>query len=393
MMAQRFVWLHPKLDKPMGGANFVLFAARQLKQIAEVLVITQQTAPEMQARFEEFGVELISLDSPTFTDKRFWLSYQHCINRDAQAIKDLTTSDDIVLSSMYPMNVIARRAGHHDIQVLYEPFSLFHDREYVRNFGPSAALFLALMRRLHVEEEIAATRAAGCRLTLSSSEAQSIKSIYNAGSSVIFEGVDTDTFNISVPPHADFVGRKFILHSTGFDRYKGTDLVIAAMPEIARQVEDVILVVTCTRENHTALQRYRSDLNKAGIADKVKFLGTLPCKELPGLNRAASLYVEPGWDRSMSLSVKEAMACGTPVVRGMAGWEEIDDGVEGFLVAPDDIDSYVSQVVKLLTDDALRQDMASAAVQRVVNQFTWTGVGNRIAEHAHGTVVELRDAA
>jgi glycosyltransferase involved in cell wall biosynthesis len=392
MTAQRIVWLHPKLDKPMGGANFVLYAARQLKQVADVLVVTQRTAPPMQARFEAFGIELRSLDSPTFTDKRFWLSYQHCINRDARAISELIGPRDVVLSSMYPMNVIARRAGHHDIQVLYEAFSLFHDAEYIRNFGPGAALFLALMRHLHVDEEIAATRAAGCRLTLSSSEAQRIKAVYDADAAVVFEGVDTETFNVSVPRNTKFGDRKYILHSTGFDRYKGTDLVIEAMPEIIRQVEDAILVVTYTRENSTALGRYRRDLEKAGIADRVIFLGTLPYDDLPGLNRGATLYVEPGWDRSMSLSVKEAMACGTPVVRGMAGWEEIDDGVEGFLVAPDDIDSYIKRVVELLTDDALRQEMANAAVQRIAKQFTWIAVGNRIAEHANRTVVQLREA-
>lgn len=392
MTAQRIVWLHPKLDKPMGGANFVLFAARQLKQVVDVLVITQQTAPAMRDKFEEFGVDLKSLDSPTFSDRRFWLSYQHCINQDVRAIRELITPGDVVISSMYPMNVIARRAGHHDIQILYEPFSLFHDTDYVRNFGASAALFLALMRRLHVDEEIAATRQAGVRLTLSSSEVENIRNVYSSDSSVIFEGVDTDLFNTSIPPHPDYADHKFILHSTGFDRYKGTDLVIEAMPEIVRQVDDVHLVVTYTRENNAVLQRYRRDLENAGIAGNVTFLGTLPYEELPGLYRAAPLYVEPGWDRTMSLSVKEAMACGTPVVRGMAGWEEIDDGVEGFLVAPDDIDSYISRVVQLLGDSALREEMGRSAVQRIANQFTWSAVSGRIAEHAERAVSQLRKA-
>jgi glycosyltransferase involved in cell wall biosynthesis len=376
----------------MGGTNFVLFTACRLKQFVDVLVIAQRTSPAIQTKFDDAGVDLISLNSPSFTDKSFWLSYEQCIGRDRRAIENLIEPNDIVLSSMYPMNVIAQRLGHADIQVIYEPFSFFHDPDYIRNFGLFPAMFLSLMRRLHVEEEIAATKAAKSRLTLSCGEAERIRLIYDCDASVIYEGVDTELFNRNIEPHPHFTDRTIILHSTGFDRYKGTDLVLQAMPEIVRQHKEALLVVTYTRENPAILRSYRRQLEKAGIADSVKFLGTVPYDQLPSLYRAARVYVEPGWDRTMSLSVKEAMACGTPVVRGDAGWEEVEDGTEGYLVAPDDVSAYAERVARLLADDVLRKRMADAAVERVTRQFTWRAVADRIAGYAGLGRTEMQEA-
>ena len=164
------------------------------------------------------------------------------------------------------------------------------------------------------------------------------------------------------------------------------------MPEIVRRVPDALLLVTCTREYPRALGRYRQLLETAGISASVRFLGTVPYERLPRLNRAARLYVEPGWDRAMSLSVKEAMACGTPVVRGDAGWEEVSDDVEGYLVRPDDPPAYVDRVVRLLSDNALRARMSRAAASRIVEQSTWDAVADRIARHAGSVPAALKEA-
>lgn len=366
----------------MGGANFVLYSAEKLKEYADVSVIAHQTSPIVAARFDAAGIPLHSLDAPTYTDKVFWLRHRKCLRDDVAAVERLAGRADIVISSMYPMNVIAQRMAGEKLQILYEPFSFFHDRAFMRNLGWAPGLFFALMRGVYGGEEIGATRGSDRLLTLCNAEAERVERIYGVRPDPVYEGVDTEIFHPDVEADTDYTGKNIILHSTGFDRYKGTDLVIAAMPKVVKKVPDVRLVVTYTREDPAALRRYRGFLENAGIAGNVEFLGTVPYERLPGLYRAATVYVEPGSERPMSLSVKEAMACSTPVVRGKDGWEEIEDGVQGFLVDPADADAYADRVCELLLDRALRGSMADAAVARIRQKFTWDMVARRIAGYA-----------
>ncbi len=58
-------------------------------------------------------------------------------------------------------------------------------------------------------------------------------------------------------------------------------------------------------------------------------------------------------------AVLEAMACGVPVVATDDGGtvEILHDGVEGFLVARNDVEISVRRILELLDDDELRHGM------------------------------------
>lgn len=379
----RLVWLYPKIQKPMGGTNFVFHAAAELQGTHDVLIVATRTSPALVRRCAEMDLALVDIDQPSYTDPAFWLLYPLIVSRTARRVGALLRPDDIVISSMYPMDVIAGRLGRNDVQIIYEPFVLFHDPAYQAALDPLLRLFLQGMKFLHGKEERRAVRGARRLLTLSRFEANRIAEIYGRDADVIYEGVDTTIFRPDGETLArDYEGRTVILHSTGFDRFKGTDTVIAAVPALAARIPDLLVLVTYTREDAAALARYKAALAEAGVADRVIFLASIPYAMLPKLYRTAAVYVEPGKDRSMSLSVKEAMACGTPVVRGREGHEEVTDGVEGFLVDAGDVETFVNRVERLCRDAALRARMAAAAVNRIGRQFTWSAVADKIAAHA-----------
>ena len=50
--------------------------------------------------------------------------------------------------------------------------------------------------------------------------------------------------------------------------------------------------------------------------------------------------------------------------------DAIVDGVTGILVPPKDVTALSSAMTRLLSDDALRMQMGSAAYQRVANDFS-----------------------
>jgi glycosyltransferase involved in cell wall biosynthesis len=63
----------------------------------------------------------------------------------------------------------------------------------------------------------------------------------------------------------------------------------------------------------------------------------------------------------------EAMGCGLPVVASrLSGIPElVEDGVEGFLVEPGDVDGLASALVRVAGDAHLRQRMGAAGRSRI----------------------------
>lgn len=384
----RIVWLYPKIEKPMGGTNFVISAATELHRDFDVLIIAQKTTPGMGAECAAHGLQLVDLKQPSFTDPLFWLAYPWVMAKTTAALRKHLKPRDVVVTSMYPMDVAANRLGRNDVQIVYEPFVFFHDRFYMAGRGLAVRVFFRLMARMFGKAEKQAVRGAGQVLTLSHFEAARLEKVYGRKAHVIYEGVDQKVFHPEVEPLSQYDGQSVVLHSTGFDRFKGTDTVIAAVPELARRIPGLQVVMTWTREDAGALARYRAFLAQHDCAASVVFLGLVPYHLLPRLYRTARVYVEPGRDRAMSLSVKEAMACGTPAVRGREGYEEVTDGVEGFLVDGDDVAAFTEKVVSLCQDDALRARMSQAGLARIERQFTWKSVAARIVGLVGGEPLE-----
>ena len=98
-----------------------------------------------------------------------------------------------------------------------------------------------------------------------------------------------------------------------------------------------------------------------GVADDVQFLGGQD--QVVPLLSASDVFLLPSAQESFGLAALEAMACEVPVVASRVGGlpEVIEDGVSGFLHAPDDLDGMAASALRLLTDDALRRRVADAA--------------------------------
>jgi len=106
------------------------------------------------------------------------------------------------------------------------------------------------------------------------------------------------------------------------------------------------------------------------------FLGHLESSrvfELLGSVRAA---VVPSTALENSpLSVLEPMAAGVPVIATRVGGipELLDDGVEGLLVPPGDVDALSSALRRVATDDAFAASAGQLAYRRVVDNHTPEG--------------------
>jgi glycosyltransferase involved in cell wall biosynthesis len=117
----------------------------------------------------------------------------------------------------------------------------------------------------------------------------------------------------------------------------------------------------------------------AGVADKVEFLGLIPRPELVQRYYDTDIFVFPPiWDEGFGIPPVEAMAAGAAVVASRSGGvaETVVHGETGLLVEKNDPQALAKAILVLLSDDAMRERMGRAGQRRVMEQFTW----NRVAE-------------
>ena len=111
------------------------------------------------------------------------------------------------------------------------------------------------------------------------------------------------------------------------DIYKGVDVTIRALPQIAKAFPTVKYVVIGRGDDQPRLAQLAIDL---GVADRVVFAGFVPDEALIDHYRLADVYVMPSKE-GFGIVYLEAMACGVPVIAGDddGSADPLQDGASG----------------------------------------------------------------
>jgi glycosyltransferase involved in cell wall biosynthesis len=119
--------------------------------------------------------------------------------------------------------------------------------------------------------------------------------------------------------------------------------------------------------------RIRRRLTRPDLTERVSVHGALSRDRIAGLYAGADAFVLPAFREPYGTVWGEAMAFGLPVVGWRAGNLPYlaDDGREGLLVAPGDIDGLARALGLLATDPALRRRLGAAARRRALERPTW----------------------
>ena len=104
----------------------------------------------------------------------------------------------------------------------------------------------------------------------------------------------------------------------------------------------------------------------------VNYLGSVPYQDIKAHIKVASLCVFPTFAEALPVSWIEAMALQKPIVASNIGWakEVIEEGVEGFLVHPQNHQLYAERIVDLLENPELQSAFGSAARKKVNLKFS-----------------------
>ena len=159
--------------------------------------------------------------------------------------------------------------------------------------------------------------------------------------------------------------QKIIIHVSNFRPVKRVAAVVDVFARIRRQLPARLLMVGDGPDLEEASRQMRA----LGLAGDVQFLGEQD--QVSPLLSASDVFLLPSAQESFGLAALEAMACEVPVVASRVGGlpEVVEDGVSGFLHAPDDLDGMARSALRLLTDEPLKQRMAAAALQVARQRF------------------------
>ena len=130
------------------------------------------------------------------------------------------------------------------------------------------------------------------------------------------------------------------------DIYKGVDVTIRALPEIAQVFPEVKYLVIGRGDDQPRLAQLAENL---GVAERVIFTGFVPTEQLVFHYRLADAYVMPSQE-GFGIVYLEAMACGVPVLSGDADGsaEPLQDGCLGWRVPHRDPEAVAGACIEIL---------------------------------------------
>lgn len=205
----------------------------------------------------------------------------------------------------------------------------------------------------------------------------------------IGHGVDTDRFRPvddreAAWRAAGLPGRHGILISGRLRREKGTHLFLEAMLDLLPRHPDwtAVLAGLCKPEDAAFLAPLRTALDRAGLRDRVVFLGPVDAVDMPGWYARCLVTVACPLYEGYGLTVIEGMACGSAVVASRTGAFEsmVDDGRTGRLVPPGDAVALAAALEPLLTDPVRAHEMGAAGRIRSMERFSIAAESRGIAE-------------
>jgi glycosyltransferase involved in cell wall biosynthesis len=195
-------------------------------------------------------------------------------------------------------------------------------------------------------------------------------------------GADTAMFHTALSPDAEISqrlpGRTVIGFVGSFQKWHGSAILGAMVNRVARCRPDAAFLMVGDGPERAPVEAATRE-----VGDRVLFLGRVPHDRIPDLVGSLDVGVMPESNFYGSpLKVIEWMASGVPVVAPRYGplEEVIDDGVDGLLFTPGDVDHLTSQIERLIDSPELRERIGAAAAKRVTDGLTWEHNAQRVLD-------------
>jgi glycosyltransferase involved in cell wall biosynthesis len=172
-----------------------------------------------------------------------------------------------------------------------------------------------------------------------------------------------------------FMRKNIILFVGGSDwNRKGARYVLYAFSKLSKNLP-VTLIMT-----GKPVKQYLYLIRELGlkIGEDVILPGLVDDRTLALLYASCDVFTLPSLHEGFSQPVIEVMAYGKPViVSPLAAYPIVEDGSEGLIINPKNIDSYAYALQKILTDEELYMTMSKNAKLKA-QKYSWNAIGSNL---------------
>lgn len=155
-------------------------------------------------------------------------------------------------------------------------------------------------------------------------------------------------------------GQKKVLAMGRIAPQKGFDLLLKSWLLVEKQVNDWTLEIVCGYGDYKALE------HEAYLMGCKNVICSGPTTDVPKVMSSASIFALSSRFEGFGLVLTEANACSIPAVSydcPVGPNEIITDGVDGFLVEPENIEQFAEKLLILMKNDSLREEMGKNAYE------------------------------
>jgi glycogen(starch) synthase len=181
---------------------------------------------------------------------------------------------------------------------------------------------------------------------------------------------------------------KIVLTIGRLEKIKGFQYLIKALPSIIQEIGSTKLVIAGPDFNYGGkLKKLTEETN---VQEHVIFYGPINGKEKFEAFSAANIVAVPSLYEGFGMLLLEAMAAGKPLVATNTGAapEIIQNGKNGILASPGNVEDLAGKIIKLLSDDQLMYLIGQES-RKTVEAFNW----EKVSEQIHKLYIECLGSA
>ena len=276
------------------------------------------------------------------------------------------------------------RTGNFDVLHVHEPLSpSVSILSCWSAKGPIVATWHSSMERsralsaMYPIAQTALEKVSG-RIAVSEAARQTLVEHMGGDAVLIPNGVDCSAYGHSEPlPGWPGEGGSLFFVGRIDEPRKGLDVLLDALPEIARAHPGVRLLVAGPGD----VEEFRAGLAPE-IVERVEFLGLVSDEVKARAFVSADIYVAPNTGgESFGIVLLEAMSSGTPVLASdLEAFRRVtDEGRAGASFANEDPADLARSAIALLSDPVERERLRVEGLRRS-SEFDWVTVAQRVVE-------------
>ena len=182
----------------------------------------------------------------------------------------------------------------------------------------------------------------------------------------IYNGLDLPPF----APMEKSMDRPLIVTVGNIRRVKGHDVLAQAAAIVLQSFPEARFSIAGEVLEQDYFGELQELIGKLGLSGKLHFPGNVT--DLYSYLSAADIFVLPSRSEGFSNALIEAMAAGLPAVATDVGGnaEAISEGVNGFLVPPEDPEQLAEAIMKLIANPQLAKNMGQSGRSTVLDRFS-----------------------